>query len=226
MKRPELLAAFRQDADDEANAHLWSDAELLRFLNDAQREACERAHLLRDASTAAVCQVAVVAGTAVYPLSALILRVERAQLRLDALPLSVSSTPEMDARAGNWQSWRGRPRWLVVDSDAGSSTGLSGRLCPTPTEADTLDLVVSRLPLAPMNTDDDAPEIGARLHLGLVQWMLHLAYLKRDVETFNETKAALHETIFSQLFGERIDANAQRKQAERRTHTVQFREFG
>ena len=71
MTLAELIAALRTDADDlVANPYLWSDAELTRWANEAEQEAALRAKLLFDASTTAVCQIAVLAGTTSYALHA------------------------------------------------------------------------------------------------------------------------------------------------------------
>lgn len=222
MKRAELIAAFRQMVDDETARYLWSDAELRRYLDAAQREAAERGRLLRDTTTAAVTQVAIVAGIAGYALDGRILDVERAKLRSQRLTLEITSTARMDRERPGWQAQSGAARYLLVDAEGG---GWRGTLAPIPTQADMLDLAVHRLPMGAMNTDDDAPEIPERYHLDLLEWMAHLAYKKRDTETYNELKSLEHGAAFTAVFGERIDANVQRKQAERRPETVHFREF-
>jgi len=80
MTLAELIAAFRTDADDlVANPYLWSDAELTRWANEAEQEAALRAKLLFDASTMAVCQIAVLAGTTSYALHAKVHDVEHAR---------------------------------------------------------------------------------------------------------------------------------------------------
>lgn len=222
MKRAELITAFRQAIDDEALPYLWKDQEVRRYLDDAHREAAERALLLSDVSTAAITQVSVVGNTAAYTLDPRIIQVNRAKLRLRQLPLTITSTSAMDQEHPGWETKAGTPSHLVVDAVAG---GWRAVLSPTPAVADTLDLSVFRTPLGALNSDDDAPEIHERYHLKLLDWMMHLAYQKRDSETLNEKKSLEHEAVFTANFGARVDANVQRKQAERRPAVVQMREF-
>ncbi len=242
MTLEDLIAAFRSRAQDTAEPYLWSDAEVKEFVNDAENEAAERASLLRDTMTVAVCEVDVVAGTAAYLLDARILRVERAKLDLGSVPLSLSSTAAMDRGAGvtprdwrtqslSWQSgvsgsgWEqrtGTPAMALLDRE-GAQWKLT--LVPKPVVDDTLRLQVFRQPLAPMAADDDTPEIPTRLHIRLVDWMMYRAYSKEDAETFNRTKAMEAEALFTRAFGERIDANARRKQDDRAPCTTVFQEF-
>jgi hypothetical protein len=222
MKRPELVAAFRSRIDDDAEPYLWTPADVQLYLDAAHREAAERALLIRDASTVAVCSVPIVANTASYTLHASVLSVERAKLASQRQTLTLSSTEQMDRLHPGWDDVSGAPAFLVIDPDG---SALRARLVPPPAEATTLALVVNRLPLASLASDDDEPEIPARYHLGLVDWMMHLAYGKRDTETFNERNALECEARFAAQFGERIDANVRRKQADRSPARVVFREF-
>lgn len=222
MKRPELVAAFRSRIDDAAQPYLWTAADVQLYLDAAHREAAERALLIRDSVTPAVCSVAVVANTASYALHPSVLTVDRARLANQSRPLTVSSTDEMDRLNPGWEDMSGAPMFLVVDPDGSVPMA---RLVPKPTLTTTLALVVQRLPLASLNSDDDEPEIHARYHLGLVDWMMHLAYGKRDTETLNEQKALECEALFTAQFGMRIDANVRRKQADRSPARTVFREF-
>ena len=242
MTIDELLDACRKRLQDTAEPYLWSDEEIIEFADDAENEAAERASLLRDTTTAAICEVDVVAGTAAYLLDARILRVERAKLDLGTVPLSLSSTAAMDRGAGvtprdwrtqslSWQSggagagWEqrtGTPALALIDRE-GSAWKL--RLVPIPVVDDTLRLHVIRTPLVPMSTSDGSPEIPVRLHIRLLDWMVHRAYSKQDAETFDQAKADKAETDFTRTFGERIDANARRKQDDRAPCTTVFQEF-
>lgn len=81
-----------------------------------------------------------------------------------------------------------------------------------PTEAQTLELVVFRLPSTQIVNDTDSPEIAAKHHLRLLDWVRFRAYLKKDAETFDANASAQAEAIFERSFGRRQDANVQRKQ--------------
>lgn len=73
----------------------------------------------------------------------------------------------------------------------------------------TAHLVVSRLPLIPF-TLSTSPEIPEHLHIGLVDWAAHLAYLKRDSDTFNAELAKMYEDNFIRQFGPLPDAYSER----------------
>ncbi len=242
MTLGDLSTAFRARAFDTKAPYLWSDDEVAEFAEDAENEAAERARLIRDSMTPAICQVAVVAGAASYMLDARILSVDRAKLDSQSVPLTLSSTTAMDlgqgARPRDWRAsnsnwvggigggWEGRqgtPTIAVLDAEG---AGWKLTLSPTPTQADTLRLQVFRLPLEPLSSDtDNVPEIPARLHIRLVDWMMFRAYSKQDAEAADAATAAKHEAAFTAAFGPRIDANARRKQEDRSASGVQFREF-
>ncbi len=50
--------------------------------------------------------------------------------------------------------------------------------------------------------------------------MYRCAYLKQDAETFDKMKAGEYGALFTASFGERPDANVQRKQRDRRPPVV------
>lgn len=242
MNRDDLFAAFRARAADTADPPLWSDAELQEFVDDAHNEAAERARLIRDSTTPEICAVDVVPGTAVYLLDRRILSVERAKLDLQSNPLRLTSTQAMDSPRGRamphewrssgpswidsagwgWETQTGSPCYAVLD-DEGGRWKLT--LAPIPTVADTLRLQVFRLPLACMDDEEDEPEIPYRLHIRLVDWMMHRAYSKSDADMFDERKAAESEAIFASAFGQRVDSNVRRKQEDLSSSIVRFREF-
>ena len=222
MKRAEIITAFRDMVDDTSAPYLWKDSEIRRYLDEAHREAAERAFLLRDSSTAAVTQVAVVAGTASYTLDRRVIKVESARLPSQTFPLHLTSSPEMDAVMPAWRDLQAASNRLVLDQEGDF---FKATLCGVPTVTETLQLVVFRTPLEPLNTDDDEPEIPRRYHLGLLEWMAHLAYKKRDSETNDDARSQAHAAEFTRIFGEREDANVKRKREQHRTDRVAYREF-
>ena len=222
MKRSEIIAAFRDMVDDTASPYLWKDGEVRRYLDEANREAAERAFLLRDSTTAEVTQIAVIAGTATYTLDRRVIKVESAKLPSKTHTLYLTSSPEMDKLMPTWRELRAAPGRLVLDQEGDF---IRATLCGIPTETETMQLVVFRTPLGPLNTDDDEPEIPRRYHMGLLEWMAHLAYKKRDTETRDDDLSAGHAAEFASIFGEREDASVKRKRQERRTDQVAYREF-
>jgi hypothetical protein len=217
VNRGELIAAFRARVFDTAAPYLWSDAEAIEYLEDAIIEACERADLIRDDTTAQICQITVTAGTAKYPLDVRITQVLRAKLDGEApkRPLTLATTEGMDR---DWPGWDeredGEPEYLVIDPQG---TGWNGRLVPGPSEGGTLLLQVYRLPLDVLADNAAMPEILPRLHIRLLDWMCFRAYSKQDAETRDDDKAAAHAAAFTASFGPKRDARYNRHQ-----HDMQF----
>lgn len=213
MTLNDLMTAFRARADDTAEPYLWSDNEVKLFLNDAESEAADRARLIQDSTTAAVCQITIAAGTARYPLHTAVLDVRRAKVSSGARPLTQTSIEELDMEWPDWESATGEPTCFYESE--GDIT-----LVPKPTQAGTLAMTVHRLPLEGMVLGSDAPEIASRHHFRLVDWALRCAFMKRDADTYDETKAGSYEAMFVASFGYRADANVQRKQRDKRPPIV------
>ena len=193
MTLDELLDACRQETDDMEAPQLWSDAEFKFWLNEAEREACIRARLIEDVSSAAT-TVSVTTATAIYALHASVLDVLRIEATLNP---GVALT-----------RWTLTPDKLV--------------LATVPLVADTLNLTIVRLPLADFTAAASTPEIQAHHHRRLVDWALFRAYSKRDSQTDNPGLAAQHLALFEQSFGYRPPANVQRKWRDKRPHVVKF----
>jgi hypothetical protein len=124
MLGSELITHLRESIlDDVALPQLWSDSELLRFLNYAEVQACRRAHLLIDSSTAndngtaatagtmgqkPLCTLSVIANQATYNLSPKILQIKRCQLRSMVIPLTGPVVyPELDDLVSGWMGTGG-----------------------------------------------------------------------------------------------------------------------
>lgn len=226
MNLGDLRALYRQRAKDEIAPYLWSDSEITAYLNQAVNEACIRAKLIRD-STSAITSLVITADTTtptIYNVDPSIIEIHRVKLASQQQPLRRSDAETLDngvpagwvdvvppvgpAIAQNWETQVGNPAlWLEENSTL--------RLVPSSSRADTAHLTVYRLPLVPMAAKTDVPEIHAKYHFQLVDWALHLGYLKQDAETVDKVKAEEYEAIFIGNFGARPDANVQRKRRER-----------
>lgn len=213
MTLAELIALFRSDADDiVANPYLWSDAELKGWANEAEQEAALRAKLLFDASTTAVCQIAIAAGTTSYPLHAKVHDVEHARIIDSAgnvTRLTITDRIELERVRPDWRYETRPPRALIR---------YDGRIevdC-IPDSDYTLRLEVHRMPMADMVSNTDTPEIAPIHHRHLVKWMLHRAYQRPDSETHDPERSAKAEQAFTKVFGRRPDANLRRDQQANR----------
>jgi hypothetical protein len=215
MNLDKLITTAATRADDLVAGKLWSRNEWIEYANDAQNEACRRARLLVDSSTAAVCSITLVNGTATYDLHDSILFVRRARLveisSGDGLTvLKRCHVADLDNVAGpGWQEEVGQPRGYVPDMDDHAF-----RPYPTPdTALWKVALTVVRMPLVPsvnatypMEDGEDTPEIRSRWHIGLVNWMLARAYRKQDSQTYNPKLADAFEADFEREFGKKSSA--------------------
>lgn len=217
MKLAQLVSLFRRRADDARAPYLWSDAEVIGFFNEAEREAAERGKLIHDDETPEVCRIAI-EDQARHSLHGSILNVRQARF-LDVRGrywlLQIASPEFIDRLNGSCPQRTGRPEYLVIHGN-----GQSVALWPSPAEPGELMLSVTRFPLCEMTGPDDSPEIPERWHVGLLDWALRCAYLKPDTDAFSPDSANAHEARFVARFGQAIPAGVQMQQAQRRLPQV------
>ena len=214
MKVADFIDGFRSTVGDNEEPYFWSDEDIVRYLNEAVQEACERAKLIEDRRTPEVCSVVVVSGQDTYDLHASVFEIKR--LALGGRVLDETSVEELDCDAPGWERRTGTPRQFIFEQASGASPA-SIRLVPAPASSGAIALTVYRGALKPLRADVDLgkPELPERFHERLLDWVLHRAYLKQDADTFDPNKAAQSLALFVQSFGERVDANVQRKHRDR-----------
>lgn len=213
----DFITRFRSAVHDVAIPPFWSGEEVVSYLNEAVQEACERAKLIEDRSMA----LTLVPGQDTYSLHASVFEIKRLALR--GRPLDETSVEELDADMPGWEGRTGTPRYFIFEPSSGAQAAMV-RLVPTPTAADAVALTVYRGALKALSEDRDQerPEIPERFHARLMDWLMHRAYLKQDADTFDPNKAATSLGLFVQTFGERPDANVQRKQRDKRPPLVRM----
>lgn len=217
MDLEKLIAEARRRSDDAAEPQFVSDEAYALLATEAEMEACVRARLLFDDSTAAVTQYAVTAGQPVIDLHTsvdVIAAAEFATLggRRREIDLTgvdwIREQPDWSSRTSS------RPRKLAHISRA------QARLWPTPSVAGTLYLAVYRLPLEAIEAPGDEPEIDVDHRLGLVDWMLYRVFNDKDGELFDPQRAQEALNDFEARFGERPSADVRRRHRERRRVTT------
>lgn len=207
MTLTQLIALFRQEADDAVAPYLFSDTAVTGWLNEAVEEACVRALLVKDWTTTAVCSIDVAAGTSTYNAHASIINITRAAFLptggSDSTVLYQTTEFDLDRLQPGWRDETGEPEAFIHHDT-------KIRLGCIPESAGTLSLEVNRIPLALMATGTDVPEIAARHHRTLVQWALFRAFSVPDSEVVDPNKAAMAEREFTKMFGLRMDATTRR----------------
>jgi hypothetical protein len=202
----DLIAEFRSAADDaDAQPYLFSDADITRWLNEAQTEAAIRRRLLRETTDPAMCEIDVTAGTADYTLHPDFVELSHHAFLLDGATertdLLLVTREWLDRNVARWRDMESdEPLYLVQDA-------LNLRLVPTPSADGTLLLEGYRVPSAQMALSADTPEIAAIHHRHLVQWALYRGYGVPDKEVFDPKRAAQAEADFTRYFGPRPDAD-------------------
>ena len=219
MTGRDLARRFRELSQDEVEPYLWEDCFVLNMLNEAEREAADRAKLLYDDSLAVA--VDVTAGKARYAIDPHIIDIERAALTADGdrrppLLLKLFDRMELDWKTPTRSKheaglpW-GRPFGLVYD---GTQTV---EIVPGPRRDGRLLLGVHRLPWAGFDMDAE-PEIPCIHHAALVDWALFRAFSIPDADEANEQLATFYLNRFEQYFGKRIDARKRRLQRANKPH--------
>lgn len=202
MTLEELISACRTDRLDDAEVpYEWSDAEITRWLNDAQDEACRRARLLVDSSTPSICSIPVVAGTALYLLDPRVMFVRRASLASRGKALGFASYLDLDAECSGWEDREGTVELLVTDFETGKL-----RTYRIPTADDTMRLTVVRTAVYRMEQNSDEPEIAPRFHYALIEWASYRAFSKQDADTLDPEKAGRALAEFEREFGPKSPA--------------------
>lgn len=196
MTLNDLIKQARTLSDDTQEPYRVSRANWVIYANEAQEEACRRARLLIDSTTAEICQIALTSGTTTYALDPRVIFVRRIKLTGGTIPLKRASYKDLDRARPGWEDETGLPEAWVPDMDTGVL-----RPYPAPDGDYTANLTVVRLPLVSMADGDDTPEIRASAHRGLVHWMLHRAYSTIDSELYSPKKAEMHLADFEQEFG-------------------------
>ena len=213
MLLTDLITLARQSfLDDGMAPYAWTDEVLALYASEAEREACRRAEVLVDSTTALdlatvplpLCSVTVVAATASYTISQKILRIKSGYLNSNSLPLKQKTPDWLDEYWPEWRLQSGTPAYYLQDK--GIVT-----LVPKPVIVDVLKLTVSRLPLSDldMGLSTSALTIPEEYHFGLVDWICYLAYSRQDADSNDFSKSALHERRFDTMFGPRPSAKAE-----------------
>lgn len=206
MKVSALLTLTRQTLRDTELPVLWSDAELVGFLAEAEEKAARNARLLRDSTTSAICTLTVVTTSQSQALDPRVIVVRRVLYGTRVVPLQKVSYHDLDRREAGWQGRVGVPDKWCMDFE-------SGKLWwnRKPSANATANLFVVREPLVPIDTPaldltTTSPEIPARYHRPLHHWACHRALSSDDPELADPDKAEIHRQKFLAEFGDDVNA--------------------
>jgi hypothetical protein len=208
----DLRRRARARLDDELAPYLWSDSELLDYINDTVRDAAVRATLSIQDDVA----ITLIPGTNKYSLPSSIMEVNAVYL---------TSRPSNTLRRTSFRAQRdyrpvvtqtGTPHAYALDQTTAGLGDYAGTFIRTitfintPSIADTAMLDVTRLP-ALLEDSDAVPEMDEFWHPDLVFGITGLAYLKKDADTFDPKRSVRDLQLFEDRFGVRIPASVMRE---------------
>jgi hypothetical protein len=206
--------------------YLWSDATLIRYIDEAQNILARKGLVLRDATTPDVTEVALSDGESQYTLHPSIIAVISAKIagdkgdlaRTGHSALSLVQRPDPHFFDPEYISTLppGKPLAFATDEQIDSASGKSGivslRTYPEP-NADydnvVLQLRVVRKPLRRLTEDDLSaePEVPEDYHLALLDWAAYRALRNIDTDVGAIDKANTFKNEFEAMVAQaRTDA--------------------
>lgn len=220
----ELKDLFRREVRDEAEPYLWTDADILTYINEAQNMFCRLAGGIADAIIPDITHVPVGTGMLLAAISPKILKLRDVRRASDGRNVDILNLEDLGT-AGVTYGGYGQ-QWGTGGTKVGTELGPTRAvvlgaqqdaimLVPMPAEEDVLYLVVDRLPINPVDYAMYGLEIGDLHHRSLLYWMKHLAHEKQDAETYDRGRSE----EFRQKFVEYCDL----AKAERDRHNHKFR---
>jgi len=106
MKASEIISQARGLMKDTKPPYLWTEPELILYLNNSVNEAAEKAKLFLDSATAAICRIPILAADPDpdYPLDNLIVEIVSAKLNTQSRSLDRKTKAELDLWNPDWRS--------------------------------------------------------------------------------------------------------------------------
>lgn len=192
------------DAELQAS-YLWTDATLVEYINQGYYRLAKQAYLIRDKSTAEVCDITLETGVEEYDLHPSIVTVYSARIgnrhlqRSSHSPLT-GANPDIAFRYPTEMTTPpGNPWVFTTDEENGTI-----RLFPAPAaefNGQTLNLRVARLPLAKLALPEGeenpvVPEIREEYHMHILEWAAWLALRNNDTDAENLIRARSFRASF------------------------------
>ena len=214
MQVQEIITRLREDYLDDTlgvdeDDSLVTDTSLLRFADEAQKQACRRGNFIYDETTATVCTIQLVEDQRAYPFDQNITVLQR--VSFDGTDLNKTTEEALQNKDSNWRT---------ADSSDPTCFYVRGRtiyVYPVPSleaSAKTLDLSVYRYPISSFRSDKQSFEIFEEAQDDLIYWMLYRVYNLRDEDLNDPTAAAYYYSLFQEVYGEVVPARVRIHQFE------------
>lgn len=171
---------------DTASPKLWSDTELVLYVNEAYKDFAIRTHNIVDDETSDYCTFNTVVNTDTYALDKVVLRVDEMGIAeydgadLTNYTVMASRTRNQLRRSFN----HGRPSYFTSQARSHSV-----RLHPIPDAVYAIEMVVARKPSRDLQNSRDIPEIDEEYHIHLADFAAYRALINNDVDGGNPRAA-------------------------------------
>lgn len=194
MDTADLHDYFRSQMKDDAAPYLWSDDDIIRYMDDAQKMFCRLTGGLADATSEMTQLLASAADSRGYiPTDPRILKIRDAYRSDDGQPVEVVNYEDLPTKGLRLNSLLpGKTRYLIIGMEAHLAVMLPASSDPTI----SINLLIDRLPLKDITDLGQKIEIDAQHHQHLYLWMQHKAYLKQDSETYDKAASDRAEAAF------------------------------
>lgn len=204
MQCSEIVAIFRTEVSDIEVPYLWSDDEVLTYLNDSYVMFVRFLGGVAD-STSAATSIAVSINQKSIVFDTSIIRVVRAFRNSDGKELSVIENTDIPLVRDSMGKLcllqigvqTGPVEFIVIGAGQNSA-----EIHPVPLVDDTIKMQIRRIPLKPLSLTAGASvevspvDLRQEHHLHLIGWMKAMAYRKHDAETLDLPKAQENEDKF------------------------------
>lgn len=200
---------------------LWSDATILRYLNEAQRILCRRAWVIIDIGNPTAGMITLAEGVSTYALHTSVIRLYDGTVESEtpSIPrytdaaLRAPRSPSLEAFDINRSETYTPGAPIAVASDAGSRLV---RVIPAPAAAQTgtrVLLKVARMPIVYLTLDDTeaSPEVPEEYHMGLCDYAAGRCLTQPNVDGQAKTDGRILLAGFDNLV---IEARRERQRAE------------
>lgn len=208
----------RSDRTEGDTDLMWTDATLVRYINEAQNRFARKTYVLRDGTTPEATRITLVEGQDEYPLHPSVMAVISAQIEGERRALARTGysvlAGQIDSTQNTFDSTfastipPGRPLAYSTDetfseSDAGMIEATTLRVYPVPdmdSAGTVLRLRVIRAPLYPLSLRrlNARPEIPEIYHLDMLDWAAYLALRVVDLDAGLPNRAMEFRASFEQ----------------------------
>lgn len=197
----ELQAQFRLQVDDSSEPYLWSDDEIIAFIDEAEDDFCERADAINDQISLNFLANTVWLEIPEYITKLRFAMVDDQSVRIcnhDPAALAGGEDYGSYTTGWNWQPETGTQiRALVTDMRLGYV-----RLYPIPTVGGTLILDVYRRPIATLAERTELEVTDRKQQNAILTKACSLAYAKHDAEVYNPQMSQALEVQYLQTCDE------------------------